>query len=59
MVTDVSPLSVEALSSRLVSVRLQADPAEIKGRTAKVTLQVSATENSKLTRTLQTTFFAR
>ncbi|MDP1681376.1 MAG: cytochrome c oxidase accessory protein CcoG [Burkholderiales bacterium] len=59
VVTDVSSLSVEALSSRLVSVRLQADPADIKGRTAKVTFQVSATENSKLTRTQQTTFFAR
>lgn len=59
VVTDVSPLSVDALSSRLVSVRLQADPAEIKGRTAKITFQVSATENSKLTRTLKTTFFAR
>jgi len=59
VVTDVSPLSVEALSSRLVSVRLQADPADIKGRTAKVTFQVTATENSKLTRTQQTTFFAR
>lgn len=59
VVTDVSPLSVEALSSRLVSVRLQADPADIKGRTAKVTFKVSATENSKLTRTQPTTFFAR
>ena len=59
VMSDAAPLSVEALSSRLVSVRLQADPGEITGRTAKIVFQVTASDDTKLTSTQKSTFFAR
>ena len=57
--TDAKPLHVPALSSRLISLRLQADPATITGRTSKIEFKLTATENPKLTRTQKSTFFAR
>jgi polyferredoxin len=57
--TDVAPLEVPALSSRLVSVRLQADPSNIKGRTAKIEFDLVSSTNPKLHRSQKSTFFSR
>jgi cytochrome c oxidase accessory protein FixG len=59
VVTDAMPLHVPALSSRLISLRLQADPGAIAARTSKIEFKLSATENPKLVRTQNSTFFAR
>ena len=59
IVTDAVPLHVPALSSRLISVRLQVDPGAVSRRTSKIEFILSATENSKLTRAQKSTFFAR
>jgi len=59
MLTDAVPLHVPALSSRLISVRLQADPAAIRGRTSRIEFSVTATEDEKIARRQKSTFFAR
>jgi cytochrome c oxidase accessory protein FixG len=59
MTTDVAPLYVPALSSRLVSVRLQADPATIVGRTTKIEFDMVASDNAKIRRGQKSTFFSR
>ncbi len=57
--TDAVPLEVPALSSRLVSVRLQADPAAMSGRTSRIDFTLTAADDPKITRTQKSTFFSR
>ncbi len=57
--SDAMPLEVSALSSRIVTVRLQADPTWVSGRTAKVTLRVEAAGDPSIAARRETTFFSR
>ncbi|MEO1766044.1 cytochrome c oxidase accessory protein CcoG [Thiobacter aerophilum] len=56
---DAVPLAVPALSSRLVSVRVKADPAAVPGRTARVEFRLVAREDPHVVRVQKSTFFAR
>ena len=56
---DAVPLTVPALSSRLVAVRVKADPAAVPGRTVRLEFRLMDEQDPRVLRVQKSTFFAR
>jgi cytochrome c oxidase accessory protein FixG len=57
--SDTDPLEIPALSSRNVSVRILADPEELKQRSNPIVFKVQAADNPSLRRESKSSFLAR
>jgi cytochrome c oxidase accessory protein FixG len=56
---DAVPLIVPALSTRLVALRVQADPVAVPTRTARLEFRLMALDDPAIARSQKSTFFAR